>query len=47
MGRVRELTDSERVKLIKKALKECGQRVTSEAVAKQFKHETGRKYEGD
>lgn len=40
-----ELTDADRVKLIKKALKECEQTITPAVVNKQFKYETGRDYE--
>jgi hypothetical protein len=41
---MRELTDTDRVKIIKKVLKECGQPVTPTAVNKQFRRETGRDY---
>jgi hypothetical protein len=37
-----ELTDAERLRLIRKALKDCGQPVTPDAVAAQFRRETGR-----
>ena len=37
-----ELTDAEHLHLIRKALKDCGQPVTPDAVAAQFRRETGR-----
>ena len=42
---MKELTDAERVKIIKRVLKECGQRLTPAAVNKQFHNETGRDYD--
>jgi hypothetical protein len=39
-----DLTDAQRVALITKTLKECGQAVTEEAIAKQFFIETRRKW---
>ena len=39
-----DLTDADRVKIIKKVLKECGEPVTPAAVNKQFRNETGRDY---
>jgi hypothetical protein len=38
---VKDLTREERVRLIAKALKDCGQPVTPAAVAKQYRYETG------
>lgn len=40
-----DMSDSDRVKLIKKTLKECGERVTPKKVHAQFRYETGRDYE--
>lgn len=38
------LTAAERVRLIKKALVDCGQEPTPAAIEKQFKYETGMTY---
>lgn len=37
-----EVDDETRVRLIVKALEDCGQEVTPDAVACQFRYETGR-----
>jgi len=37
-----ELTDAQRIKLIRKALRECNQKATKQAILKQFRYETGR-----
>jgi len=39
---VTDLSDSERISLIRKALQFCEQKVTRAAILKQFQHETGR-----
>jgi len=39
-GRVSDLTRAERIRLIEKALRDCGQEVTREAVDEQFYRET-------
>ena len=40
-----DLTPKERIRLIERALRECGQDVTWAAVREQFKRETGREPE--
>jgi hypothetical protein len=40
-----DLTRDERIRLIKKALKDCSQEVTREAVKRQYEYETGEPYE--
>ena len=42
---VSELTRDERIRLIKKALKDCDQEVTREAVKHQYEYETGEPYD--
>ena len=36
-----EMTKAERVRLIAKTLRDCGEMVTMEAIAKQYRYETG------
>lgn len=42
MAATYDIPDSMRIGLIKKALKDCGQEATEEAVAKQYRYEVGR-----
>jgi hypothetical protein len=44
---MRELTKTERIRLIEKALRECGEEVTKEATAKQYRYETGKNMEDE
>ena len=37
-----ELTPQERIKLIQKALKDCGEDVSFENISRQYKYETGK-----
>jgi len=39
---VEDLSDQERVRLIRKSLRECDEPVTRQAILRQFKYETGR-----
>lgn len=45
-GGYSHLSDDQRRALIIKAFKDCGQEYTLSDIAKQFRYETGRKYEG-
>jgi hypothetical protein len=42
-----DLTKAERIRLIEKTMRECKQEVTKEAVAKQYRHETGKNMEDE
>jgi len=41
----KELTKSERIKMIVRALEACGEEATTEAVAAQYRRETGKDLE--
>ena len=36
-----EMTKAERVRMIAKTLRDCGEMVTQDAIAKQYRYETG------
>ena len=36
-----EMTKAERIRLIAKTIRDCGEMVTQEAIAKQYRYETG------
>ena len=42
-----DLSREDRIKLIKKALRDCDQEVTREAVKRQYEYETGEPYDED
>jgi len=44
---MRELTKAERIRLIEKTMRECGEEVTKEATAKQYRYETGKNMEDE
>ena len=42
-----DLSREDRIKLIKKAMRDCGQEITREAVKRQYEYETGELYDED